>query len=140
MSDIRKDYVKEFSAKEHFGMITMIDAKSCNEFVSLENKLMTFTIALSDIIDMKRFGDCNIIHFGNDPAVEGYSIVQRGRNINQLTQLIETSLIAGHFVDKSNDAYIDVFSCKCYDPYLVRDFVKMYFKPAQIVMNVVNRG
>lgn len=128
--DIRKDYQKEFIEKERFGMVTMIDAKSCNDYVKDENKIHSFVLSLCDIIDMKRFGNCEIVHFGNEIRVSGYTAVQK----------IETSLISGHFVDGSQDAYIDVFSCKCYDPYNVREFVKMFFKPRQLVMHVTNRG
>jgi len=32
-----------------------------------------------------------------------------------MIQLIETSLISGHFANLTNSAYIDIFSCKGYD-------------------------
>ena len=40
------------------------------------------------------------------PQAAGYSLVQ----------LIETSAITGHFCDASGDAYLDIFSCKDFDP------------------------
>ena len=51
-------------------------------------------------------GEPNIKHFAthNEDAA-GYSLVQ----------LIETSSITGHFVDKNGDCYIDIFSCKAFD-------------------------
>lgn len=128
--DIRKDYQKDFESKQAWGLHTLIDAKSCNDFIKDKERIRNFVITLCDIIDMKRYGECEVVHFGSEPKVEGYSMIQ----------LIETSLIAGHFANETNSAYIDIHSCKCYDPYQVREFVKMFFKPTQIIMQVVNRG
>lgn len=121
---------KDYEAKQAWGLHTFIDAKGCNDFVKDRNKLERFTITLCDIIDMKRFGECGVHYFGDDPKVKGYSLVQ----------LIETSLISGHFAEMSGDAYLDIFSCKVYDPYAVRDFVKMYFKPTQMTLDIRYRG
>jgi len=66
-----------------------------------------FVKGLCDYIEMKRFGEPVIVHFGDSPRVAGYS----------MSQLIETSLISGHFVELDNSVYIDVFSCKQYYPY-----------------------
>ena len=41
-----------------------------------------------------------------------------------MTQLIETSLISGHFANDSNRAYLDIFSCKPYNPKIVEEFSK----------------
>jgi hypothetical protein len=65
---------------------------------------------------MKRYGNCQIVHFG-EGKVAGYSMVQ----------LIETSLISGHFANESNAAYLDIFSCKSYDPAIVEEFSKVFF-------------
>lgn len=66
---------------------------------------------------MNRFGDTQIIHFGKDPKVSGFSF----------TQLIETSLISGHFAEQTNAAYIDIFSCKFYDFEQAAIFSQKYF-------------
>ena len=48
---------------------------------------------------------------------QGYSMVQ----------LIETSLISGHFANDTNSAYLDIFSCKGYEPAVVEEFSKAFF-------------
>lgn len=73
-------------------------------------------VALCELIGMKRYGDCQIIHFG-EGRVAGYSMIQ----------LIETSLISGHFANDTNRAYLDIFSCKGYDPGIVEEFSKRFF-------------
>ena len=66
---------------------------------------------------MKRFGDTIVVDFGEDERVAGFSMVQ----------LIETSLISAHFANKTNTAYLDVFSCKPYDPSVVKKFALKFF-------------
>ena len=74
--------------------------------------IQTYVIKLCELIQMKRFGDPTIVHFGQEERVAGYSLVQ----------LIETSNICGHFANESNAAYIDIFSCKYFDPELAAAF------------------
>ena len=48
-----------------------------------------------------------LAHFATHlPEAAGYSLVQ----------LIQTSAVTGHFCDAGGDAYLDVFSCKDFDP------------------------
>jgi len=62
-------------------------------------KIRRFIIELCDLIDMHRFGEPQIIHFGPNERVAGFS----------MTQLIETSLVSGHFANETNAAYLDIF-------------------------------
>jgi S-adenosylmethionine/arginine decarboxylase-like enzyme len=78
---------------------------------------------------MKRFGKTQIVDFGEDPRVSGYS----------MTQLIETSLISGHFANQSRAAYIDIFSCKRYDPNIATEFSRDRFGAKRHKMNVTIR-
>ena len=45
-----------------------------------------------------------------------------------MVQLIETSLISAHFANLTNAVYLDVFSCKVYDPEVVQTFAQRYFE------------
>ena len=84
---------------------------------------------LCDLIKMKRFGECQVVRFGVDERVQGYSMVQ----------LIETSLISGHFANLTNAAYIDIFSCKPYDPEEVARFTQAFFEAESCQMHVIER-
>ena len=44
-----------------------------------------------------------------------------------MVQLISTSLISGHFANDTNNADLDIFSCKGYDPTVVEEFSKQFF-------------
>jgi len=56
-----------------------------------------------------------------------------------MTQLIETSLISAHFANQSNTTYLDVFSCKTYDPKVVAEFSKKFFKARKVKRHTVLR-
>ena len=47
-----------------------------------------------------------------------------------MTQLIETSLISAHFANQTNTTYLDIFSCKFYDPQKAADFARGFFGAA----------
>jgi len=53
-----------------------------------------------------------------------------------MVQLIETSLISAHFANKTNTVYLDVFSCKAYDPDVVKVFATRYFEGSHCLTNV----
>lgn len=108
-------------------MSTCVDLKECNpKTIQNAEKIKDFVIKLCDLIEMKRFGDTIIVGFGEDPKVSGFS----------MTQLIETSLISGHFANQSNAAYIDIFSCKAYPPYKMAQFCKDFFEASDMDIKV----
>jgi S-adenosylmethionine/arginine decarboxylase-like enzyme len=85
---------------------------------------------LVERIDMRAYGEPVCEHFAtHDPDAAGYSLVQ----------LIETSSITGHFVDRNGDAYIDIFSCKSFDIESARAIVDEYFRPAAIRVTYLTR-
>jgi S-adenosylmethionine decarboxylase len=67
---------------------------------------------------MRRFGETQVVRFGDDPRVTGFS----------MTQLIETSLISAHFADNSRAIYLDVFSCAPYNSNEAANFGAQFFK------------
>jgi S-adenosylmethionine/arginine decarboxylase-like enzyme len=110
---------KTIAEKEQvWGLASSIDIYDCNpETIRDAGAIRDFVAKLCDLIEMKRFGETQVVHFGEDERVAGYSMVQ----------LIETSLISGHFANLTNAVYLDVFSCKPYDPETVKAFAEEYF-------------
>ena len=101
-----------------WGLHSAIDIHGCNpDTIRSADKIKQFVVELCDLIEMKRFGECVVVNFGEDERVAGYS----------MTQLIETSLISAHFANQTNAVYLDVFSCKYYDPNVVAEFAKKFF-------------
>jgi len=80
--------------------------------------IAAFSDDLVKQIDMVPYGRPQIQHFGSGNKA-GYTLVQ----------LIETSNICAHFVEETNDMYLDVFSCKPFEPKDVEHMVEKYFLP-----------
>lgn len=90
--------------------------------------IAAFAKTLVNRIDMKAYGEPQVIHFGEDDK-QGYTLVQ----------LIETSNIVAHFCDESGNFYLDVFSCKPYNTTKVFETVNEFFSPKMIRERYVER-
>lgn len=116
--------------KSIWGMSQTIDLKKCHpKSIRSEDHIRKYVIELCDLIQMKRFGEMTIVHFGEDEKVAGYSMFQ----------LIETSCISGHFANKTNNAYIDIFSCKSFNTIDSEEFSKKYFDAKESDSKVILR-
>lgn len=121
---------REAIAKNAWGIASSIDIYECNPATIRDaDAIRRFVIELCDLIEMKRFGETQIVHFGEDEKVAGYS----------MTQLIETSLISAHFANLTNAVYLDVFSCKPYLPEIVQEFSENFFEGTHSNLNVTLR-
>lgn len=98
----------------------MLDCSKCvPSTIRCAQNISVFTHSLVQRIDMVPYGKPQIIHFGSGNKA-GFTLIQ----------LIETSNIAAHFCEETNDMYLDVFSCKPFNPQTVEDTVQQYFGPA----------
>src|SRR3989344_8413533 len=119
---IRLQY-EEFDA---WGMHSAIDLHECDGATIRDaDAVKRFVYELCERIGMRRFGECTVVDFGDDPKVTGFSVFQ----------LIETSNISCHVANQTNAMYWDIFSCKYYDPYVVAEFAKEYFEAKDYTLN-----
>jgi hypothetical protein len=101
-----------------WGIALAVDLEHCDPAAIRDGEgIARFAVELCERIDMRRFGPATVVRFGADPRVSGYSLVQ----------LIETSLVSGHFAETSDAAYLDIFSCKPYPPHAVVAFCEEWF-------------
>ena len=118
---------QDYEDKQYWGLEATIDLHNCNpETIRDAEKVKAFVVELCERIDMKRFGECVVVEFGEDPRVAGFSMVQ----------LIETSLISGHFANQSNAVYLNVFSCKYFDPAIVGEYAKEFFEAGDYILSI----
>ncbi len=118
------------NAPQYWGLSSCIDLYECDLGLMKDaDVIRKFVKELCDRIKMKRFGDTQVVHFGDDPRVYGFS----------MTQLIETSLVSAHFAEASCAIYLDVFSCAPYEPKDVAEFALNYFKGKRYNLHVVER-
>ncbi len=117
-------------SNEYWGISSSIDLYECDlKLMQDAEAIREFVRILCDRIKMRRYGETQVVYFGDDPRVTGYS----------MTQLIETSLISAHFADANCAIYLDVFSCAPYEPEDVAKFAADYFKAARYNINVTHR-
>lgn len=121
---------RKFELSNAWGLSASIDIYNCDAATIKDAaKVKEFAESLCEKIDMKKYGDCVVVNFGQDQKVEGFS----------MTQLIETSLISGHFANSTNAAYIDIFSCKFYEPREAAELAIEFFKGSHYKMQVALR-
>lgn len=104
-----------------WGKHLILDCAGCpRDLISDAQNIRNFAEGLVEAIDMIAVGPPAIQHLaGHVPHLSGYSMVQ----------LIETSSITGHFCDESGEVYLDIFSCKDFDPEVALGVVCDYFEP-----------
>ena len=113
-----------------WGYHLIVDARDCDpESIRNPDTIDSFARTLVQAIDMVPYGDPQIIHFGSGDKA-GFTLVQ----------LIETSNICAHFVEETNDLYLDVFSCKTYDEDIVLKLVHEFFKPKGAHIRPIERS
>ena len=116
---VSENYVIRGQDGPYWGFHLALNLKSCNSTkIRSKEYIEQFTKDLCDFIDMKRFGEPVVVNFGEAEEVSGYSMFQ----------LIETSNIAAHFVEQTNDVYLDIFSCKPYNVNNTIQFCKEQFE------------
>jgi S-adenosylmethionine/arginine decarboxylase-like enzyme len=121
---------KEEETTEYWGVSSSIDLYDCDlALMQNADAIREFVVILCDRIKMRRYGETQVVFFGDEPRVQGFS----------MTQLIETSLISAHFADASRAIYLDVFSCAPYDPQDAAKFAAEYFKASRHEVNVTIR-
>ena len=122
---------RTFENDKLWGMSYSVDLYNCNpETIRDADKVKEYVrILCDDIINMKRYGECQVVHFGDDPKVTGFS----------MTQLIETSLVSGHFANNTNAAYLDIFSCKWYDVEKMVEFSKNFYEADAVIYKMSER-
>jgi len=86
-------------------------------YIQKPKKIKEFIIDLCVAIKMKRYGPPMIKRFGEGDLL-GHSALQ----------FIETSSITLHFDDTKSRAFIEIFSCKFFDPERARRFCQKFLE------------
>lgn len=106
----------------HWGYHLILNARNCcAPAIRSAQTITNFSKALVTKIDMVPYGEPQVVLFGTGNK-KGYTLVQ----------LIETSNICAHFVEETNDIYLDVFSCKPFLAEDVKSMMEIYFTPEQM--------
>ena len=103
---------------QSWGFHLILDCCGCNhDDITDPNVIADFANRLVEGIDMVAYGEPQVVKFGSGNKA-GYTLVQ----------LIETSNICAHFVEENDTMYLDIFSCKPFDPQVAIDIATDAFK------------
>jgi len=114
-----------------FGYELILDLHDCDlEALRSKRKLAEYVDRLCPLIKMVKYGKTLLEYFGTKtPHTKGYSLLQ----------FIETSSITGHFSEHWRRAYINIFSCKPFDPAIAKRFTKDFFKATKMKSEFITR-
>jgi len=127
LSTLRLLYKKQRA----WGLTASIDLSGCDhQLIQSPKAIRLFINDVIKKIGMKAYGPMHLKKFA-EGELEGYSVMQ----------FIETSSIVIHFDDKQGDrAFIDIFSCKMFDPSIAERFAQSYFKPKKVKTKILIRS
>lgn len=112
-----------------YGQELIMDLHDCDpKILRSRKKISEYSNRLCKLIKVKEYGKAIVIRFGKG-YIAGFSLVQ----------LIETSLVSGHFSEQWNSAHINVFSCKPFSYKLAKDFTKKFFKAKKTKSKLIIR-
>jgi S-adenosylmethionine decarboxylase len=108
-----------YNRRKAWGLLASIDLSGCDhELIQSPPAIKAFVSQMISAIKMKTYGPMHLERFA-EGHLEGYSVMQ----------FIETSSLTIHFDHMIGDrAFIDIFSCKFFDPMKAEKFAKKYFK------------
>ncbi len=125
-----EEIVAQYHEEGPWGLTLSIDLHECDpDIIRSQDKMKKFTKALIKFIGMRAYGETYIMDFGDNPEVSGISMFQ----------FIETSCISGHFANKTNSAYLDIFSCREFNPHEAAAFCKKFFQAREMRIHVAFR-
>lgn len=126
ISTLRQLYKKRGA----WGLTASIDLAGCDhELIQSPKAIRKFVKEMITAIDMKTYGPMHLERFA-EGHLEGYSVMQ----------FIETSSLTIHFDHMIADrAFIDIFSCKFFDPERAEQFSKQFFKAKKSRKKIIMR-
>jgi len=122
---------KKLEMKKNYGKELILDIFGCDpKIIRSKKKILEYSNKICNLIKMKKYGKptCERFGFGKD-FTAGFSLVQ----------LIESSLVSGHFSELWNKVYINIFSCKNFDDKKAAAFTEKFFKAKKIKNRVLIR-
>jgi len=121
---MRKKPKSKTQKSKIYGMELILDLYDCDpKIIHAKRKILEYSNRVCDLIKVKKYGKPTIERFGfGKNYITGFSLIQ----------LIESSLVSGHFSELWNKAFINIFSCKSFNHKIATDFTKKFFKAKKI--------
>lgn len=120
-----------------YGKELILDLYGCNAESFTRHSIECFLIGVCELVDMQRedlhfwdYLDCPEEKEKAPEHLVGTSAVQ----------FITTSDIVIHTVDKVGECYINLFTCKDFDPWAAADYARKWFSAKEYDHHVIVRG
>ncbi|MGB9681279.1 MAG: S-adenosylmethionine decarboxylase family protein [Minisyncoccia bacterium] len=117
--------------KKIFGQELIMDLYDCHpEKICSKKAILEYIDKICQVIKVKKYKKAIVERFAlHLDYAAGYSFVQ----------LIESSLVSGHFSELWHRAYINLFSCKTFDAEKAVEFTKKFFEAKKVKKRVLIR-
>jgi S-adenosylmethionine/arginine decarboxylase-like enzyme len=120
----------------NYGRELIIDLHSCDVSTFTRKSIKKYFVELCDLIDMRR----EDLHFWDDEGVpEKYKQKENHTSGISAIQFILTSNITIHTLDKMENVYVNIFSCKPFNANAALKFTKEWFKGTVKQHKVIER-
>ncbi len=112
------------TAVKPYGFELVLDLHSCDVRRFNRSSIDKFFTELCDVIDMER---CEV-HFWDDIGVppEERQTLPHTKGTSAVCFILTSSIVI-HTLDLLGSAYINIFSCKSFDPEVARQFTQKWF-------------
>ena len=109
---------------DKYGIELILDLHRCDASTFTRESIQKYFERLCDLIEMKR----EELHFWDDVGIpEEEKQTSPHTQGTSAVQFILTSSIVIHTLDQLEAVYINIFSCKAYDPKIAENFSVQWF-------------
>ena len=109
---------------DKYGIELILDLHRCDASTFTRESIQKYFERLCDLIEMKR----EELHFWDDVGIpEEKKQTSPHTQGTSAVQFILTSSIVIHTLDQLEAVYINIFSCKAYDPKIAENFSVQWF-------------
>ena len=109
---------------DKYGIELILDLHRCDASTFTRESIQKYFERLCDLIEMKR----EELHFWDDVGIpEEETQTSPHTQGTSAVQFILTSSIVIHTLDQLEAVYINIFSCKAYDPKVAENFSVQWF-------------
>lgn len=122
--------------KDSYGKELILDLHSCNPEKFTRESIEKYFIDLCELIEMQRAD----LHWWDDLDVpEEEKSTEPHLKGTSAIQFITTSNITIHTLDILKNVYLNIFSCKDFDPEVAKNFSEKWFEGDAVTSQIIIR-
>jgi S-adenosylmethionine/arginine decarboxylase-like enzyme len=119
-----------------YGKELILDLHECNSITFTRKEIAEFMIKLCNLISMER---CTLHFWDYENQPEEYKLAEDHLKGTSAIQFITTSNITIHTLDVLDKVFINIFTCKDFDPIIASEFCASWFGGIIAQRKVIDR-